>query len=141
MVVTVDELEQAGLAERQPSKTDRRARVIAVTSAGAQKVLAAEEVLDRVREDVLATLPEEDRQVFLRSLGRLACGRLSEPVACTQTVRPGLGEQAAADEVVAAAGARRDEEIAAADRGDVVDHRLAVEPVLDLRRTGGWGSG
>jgi DNA-binding MarR family transcriptional regulator len=87
MVVTVDELEEAGLAERQPSKTDRRARVIAVTSAGARKVLAAEKVLDRVREDVLATLPEEDRQVFLRSLGRLACGRLSEPVACTQTVR------------------------------------------------------
>src|SRR3977135_3116777 len=30
-VVTVDELEAAGLAERQPSKTDRRARVIGVT--------------------------------------------------------------------------------------------------------------
>jgi MarR family transcriptional regulator, transcriptional regulator for hemolysin len=87
MVVTVDELEAAGLAERQPSKTDRRARVIAVTAAGAQKVLAAEKVLDRVRADVLATLPEDDRPVFLRSLGRLACGRLAEPVACTQTVR------------------------------------------------------
>ena len=87
MVVTVDELETAGLAERQPSKTDRRARVIAVTAAGAKKVLAAEKVLDGVREDVLATLPEEDRPVFLRSLGRLACSRLSEPVACTQTVR------------------------------------------------------
>ena len=87
MVVTVDELEAAGLAERQPSKTDRRARVIAVTSAGAKQVLAAEKVLDRVRADVLATLPEEDRPVFLRSLGRLACGRLAEPVACTQTVR------------------------------------------------------
>lgn len=87
MVVTVDELEAAGLAERQPSKTDRRARVIAVTPAGAEKVMAAERVLDRVREDVLATLPEEDRPVFLRSLAQLACGRLSEPVACTQTVR------------------------------------------------------
>ena len=37
MVVTVDELEAAGLAERQPSKTDRRARVIAVTPAGAKQ--------------------------------------------------------------------------------------------------------
>ena len=34
MVVTVDELERAGLAERRPSETDRRARVIAVTPAG-----------------------------------------------------------------------------------------------------------
>jgi MarR family transcriptional regulator, transcriptional regulator for hemolysin len=87
MVVTVDELEAAGLAERRPSPTDRRARVIAVTEAGARQVLAAEKVLDRVREDVLSTLPEDDRVVFLRALGRLACGRLSEPVACTQTVR------------------------------------------------------
>jgi DNA-binding MarR family transcriptional regulator len=87
MVVTVDELEAAGLAERQPSKTDRRARVIGVTAAGARKVRAAEKVLDRVREDVLAVLPEDERDVFLRSLGRLACSRLSSPVACAQPVR------------------------------------------------------
>ena len=34
MVVTMDELEKAGLAERRPSGTDRRARIIAVTEAG-----------------------------------------------------------------------------------------------------------
>jgi len=34
MVVTVDELERKGLAERRPSSTDRRARVISVTKAG-----------------------------------------------------------------------------------------------------------
>ena len=34
MVVTIDALERAGLAERRPSETDRRARVIAVTDAG-----------------------------------------------------------------------------------------------------------
>ena len=34
MVVTVDELERAGLAERQASSTDRRARIIKVTPAG-----------------------------------------------------------------------------------------------------------
>ena len=36
MVVTVDELESAGLAERVPSETDRRARVISVTAEGGQ---------------------------------------------------------------------------------------------------------
>jgi len=87
MVVTVDELEAAGLAERRPSSTDRRARVIAVTDAGKRKVKQADKVLDRVRSDVLSVLEPEEREVFLGALGRLACGRLSEPVACAHTVR------------------------------------------------------
>ena len=42
MVVTLDELEAAGLAERRPSATDRRARVVAVTKAGERKVRQAD---------------------------------------------------------------------------------------------------
>ena len=87
MVVTGDELEAAGLAERRPSSTDRRARVIVVTDAGKRSVKAADKVLDRVRDDVLSELAPEERQVFLDALGRLACGRLSEPVQCTHPVR------------------------------------------------------
>ncbi len=87
MVVTLDELEAAGLAERRPSSTDRRARVVAVTKAGQRKVDEAEAVLEQVRDDVLGVLPAGERQVFLRALGRLACGRLSEPVTCTHPVR------------------------------------------------------
>ncbi len=87
MVVTVDELEAAGLAERCPAPGDRRARVIKVTAAGKRKVRQAEAVLDRVRQDVLESLPPEERDVFLRALGRLACGRLSAPVQCSQPVR------------------------------------------------------
>src|SRR4051795_4493085 len=34
MVVTMDELERAGLAERRPSSSDRRARIIAPTKGG-----------------------------------------------------------------------------------------------------------
>ena len=40
MVVTLDALERDGLAERRPSSTDRRARIIAVTEAG-ERVVAA----------------------------------------------------------------------------------------------------
>ena len=80
-----------------PRATDRRARVIAVTKAGERKVREAEAILDRVREDVLSLLPESERKVFLRALGRLACGRLSEPVACTHrfavALRPGAAAQ------------------------------------------------
>jgi MarR family transcriptional regulator, transcriptional regulator for hemolysin len=87
MVVTLDELESAGLAERRPSATDRRARVIAVTKEGRRKSREAERVTDRVRGDVLAALPPEDRQPFLESLRRLVDERLSEPVVCSQPVR------------------------------------------------------
>ena len=87
MVVTVDELEAGGLAERRPSPADRRARVIAVTEAGERKVREADRVLDRVRDDVLSALPLDEREVFLRALGRLACGRLADPVPCSHPVR------------------------------------------------------
>ena len=87
MVVTLDELQGAGLAERRPSPTDRRARVIAVTDAGERKVREAEAIAHRVRDEVLAVLPREDREPFLDALRLLAADRLSEPTACAQPVR------------------------------------------------------
>jgi MarR family transcriptional regulator for hemolysin len=87
MVVTLDELEAAGLAERRPSPTDRRARVIAVTKAGERKVAEAERIADRVHADVLASLPAGDREVFLESLNRLVAERLSETVECSNPPR------------------------------------------------------
>ncbi len=87
MVVTIDELEAAGLAERRPSPQDRRARVIGVTAAGKRKVREAEEIADRVRADVLSVLPEREREVFLEALTRLVSERLAEPVVCSHPVR------------------------------------------------------
>jgi DNA-binding MarR family transcriptional regulator len=87
MVVTLDELEAAGLAERRPSSTDRRARFIAVTKAGERKVQEAQEIVERIRADVLAVLPEADREVFLESLSRLVSDSLSQPSPCAQPVR------------------------------------------------------
>jgi MarR family transcriptional regulator, transcriptional regulator for hemolysin len=87
MVVTLDELEAAGLAERRPSPTDRRARVIAVTEAGARRVREAAEITERIRQDVLGVLEPEERAVFLGALNRLVNERLGECVACSQPVR------------------------------------------------------
>jgi DNA-binding MarR family transcriptional regulator len=87
MVVTVDALEAGGLAERRPSSSDRRARVVAVTKAGERKLREAEAVLDRVRDDVLGMLDPAEREVFLSALSRLACGRLADPVPCAHSVR------------------------------------------------------
>src|ERR1700754_2079894 len=53
MVVTMDALEEAGLAERRPSSTDRRARIVAVTDEGARTAQRSQEIVDRVHEEVL----------------------------------------------------------------------------------------
>jgi MarR family transcriptional regulator for hemolysin len=73
MMVTLDELERDGLAERRPLPSDRRARVVAVTPAGRRAVADAEAILDRVRDQVLGLLPPGQRAGFLQSLGCLAC--------------------------------------------------------------------
>jgi MarR family transcriptional regulator for hemolysin len=87
MVVTIDRLEQAGLAERRPSGKDRRARIISVTEAGRRVVAEATEIVDRVHEEVLAALPAAERQPFVDALTRLLEGPLATPVECDRPVR------------------------------------------------------
>jgi DNA-binding MarR family transcriptional regulator len=87
MVVTLDDLERRGLAERRLSASDRRARIVAVTPAGAALAEEADAVLEDVFADVLAALPEDERDVFVGALQRLATGRLARPVACATPVR------------------------------------------------------
>jgi MarR family transcriptional regulator for hemolysin len=87
MVVTIDELEEAGLAKRLPSTLDRRARVISVTKAGERKVAEGRKVIARVQDEVLATLPAGERTGLLDALNRLVSDRLSEPVECSPPLR------------------------------------------------------
>jgi MarR family transcriptional regulator, transcriptional regulator for hemolysin len=79
MVTTVDRLEKAGLAERRPSTTDRRARIIAVTEAGERAVAAGMRVADRVHREALAGLPEDHREIVVGALWRLVDDRPREP--------------------------------------------------------------
>jgi MarR family transcriptional regulator for hemolysin len=71
MVVTIDELEAAGLAERRPAAGDRRARVIAVTKAGAKKVAEAKRIVARIQAEALESLPARERDALVGALGRL----------------------------------------------------------------------
>jgi MarR family transcriptional regulator for hemolysin len=87
MVVTVDALEKAHLAERRPSSKDRRARIIAVTEEGARLAKRSQEIVDRVHEEALAALPDDERKAFLRAMNRLVTGHLSGPVENPQPVR------------------------------------------------------
>jgi MarR family transcriptional regulator, transcriptional regulator for hemolysin len=87
MVVTLDALERAGLAERRPSSTDRRARIIAVTEEGERVAAAADGIVALTYADVLATLPEPQRDAFVAALERLVGGRLAHPPACEKPAR------------------------------------------------------
>lgn len=87
MVVTLDDLEAAGLIERRLSRTDRRVRMIAVTETGQQKLLEAEAIVTRVHADVLSVLLPADQNVFLTSLARLVSDRLNKSVATAQPLK------------------------------------------------------
>ncbi|MER7249218.1 MarR family winged helix-turn-helix transcriptional regulator [Kribbella sp. NPDC000426] len=79
MVVTVDALEEAGYAERKPSATDRRARIIAVTPAGAKIAAEGQKIVDQVHANALNTLPAPHRKSFIDALTTLVDGPLATP--------------------------------------------------------------
>ena len=87
MVVTLDQLERAGLAKRHLAPEDRRARIIAVTAAGKRKVAEAEKVKERVQQEVLSELPAREANALIHGLSKLVEGRLAERVECDPPLR------------------------------------------------------
>jgi len=87
MLNTMDYLERAGYAERTPSPADRRARIIAVTPAGAALVAAGHQIADGVHRDVLDALPAGQQEAFTGALTSLAGGLLADPAAVERPVR------------------------------------------------------
>jgi MarR family transcriptional regulator for hemolysin len=79
MMVTLDELERDGLAERRPLPNDRRARVVAVTVEGRKALRKADKAFAEANERVLARLPEAERGAFLQALALLACPECADP--------------------------------------------------------------
>ena len=70
MVSLVDQLEGAGLATRQPSATDRRAREIAITPKGRRLLQRAKGLISEVENEVLAGLNATERHELLTLLRR-----------------------------------------------------------------------
>ena len=87
MVVALDELERAGLAERHPAPDDRRARIITVTAAGKRMVAEADKVKERVQTEILGELSEREGTALMNALAKLVEGRLSEQAECTPPLR------------------------------------------------------
>jgi MarR family transcriptional regulator, transcriptional regulator for hemolysin len=87
MVVTVDALERAGLAERRPSANDRRARIIAVTEKGAAMAGKSQAIVDEVHRDAIGSLPQQGRAALVEGLAILAQAHLATPVDSPAPVR------------------------------------------------------
>ena len=81
MVVTLDRLEQAGLARRRASESDRRARVVDVTPRGLEAYEAGRVIVERVTEETLSTLSPGTRAGLVGALTELtaAGGLLATP--------------------------------------------------------------
>jgi MarR family transcriptional regulator, transcriptional regulator for hemolysin len=77
LVNTLDELEKAGLIERQPAPTDRRARLVSLTDKGLELQVKAKRIVVSVYRDVLGALPEDERNGLVNGLIRLVDDRLS----------------------------------------------------------------
>ena len=71
IIGVLDDLQQRGLIQRRPDAADRRVHLLSLTPAGDRLRRSAEAAIRASEEEVLATLPPEDREVFLRSLKSL----------------------------------------------------------------------
>jgi len=87
MVVTIDQLEQAGWARRVSCPGDRRARLIEVTPAGRKLVARAGKIVDAVQADLLAELPAEQREALFAALQTVVAGSQSASAVCDRTPR------------------------------------------------------
>lgn len=76
-------MESCGWIERQPEATDRRARRVRLLPAGRRQFLKARRVALALQAQVLSTLPETDREIFLAQLEQVAdacrCAALQSP--------------------------------------------------------------
>jgi len=64
----IDRLVQKGLVDREVSPTDRRARVLMLSSAGLVTLDIAEPWVGKVQDDLVIHLSRDERDVFLRVL-------------------------------------------------------------------------
>ncbi|MFC0625254.1 MarR family winged helix-turn-helix transcriptional regulator [Kribbella deserti] len=72
MTYLLDDLEEAGLVERQPDPTDRRARLIVVSEAGKSQLCELEKRLEAAEAIVLDSLGADERKLFRSLLQRVA---------------------------------------------------------------------
>ena len=79
MVSLIDQLEAAGLAERRPSATDRRAREIAITTDGRRMLQRCRRMIARTEDEVFAGLTTGERSELVGLLRRALASAPAQP--------------------------------------------------------------
>ncbi|MEV7801334.1 MarR family transcriptional regulator [Microbispora sp. NPDC088329] len=72
IIRVLDDLQHRGLIERSPDPADRRARLLSITPEGRRVRDAAQAGIRRMEERLLARLPDDERDTFLRALRALS---------------------------------------------------------------------
>jgi DNA-binding MarR family transcriptional regulator len=80
MVSLIDQLESAGLAERRPHPTDRRAREVAITPKGRRLLERARRMAFQVEDEVLRGLTAAERRELLSLLRRALSSAPPQPL-------------------------------------------------------------
>lgn len=72
MTYLLDDLETAGLIERRPDPSDRRARHVVATAKGSELLVTLDQRLREAEAHLLAPLDDDEREIFRAQLGLIA---------------------------------------------------------------------
>ncbi len=72
VVAIVDELQDAGLVRRDAHPADRRSHVVVITDGGRTLIERIRPTVDRIHDEILASLKPDERQLFVEMLKRVA---------------------------------------------------------------------
>jgi len=73
LVGLLDTLEERGLVERRRDPNDRRRHLVSLTADGKRQLASLRKLVERVEDEVLAPLTEEQRETLHALLFELAC--------------------------------------------------------------------
>jgi DNA-binding MarR family transcriptional regulator len=83
LIPLLDDLERGGLVRRAPDPSDRRARIVRITTKGRQRHAAAAADIHAMEDDLLSAITPAERAVLLSALPKLAASRASSAPAPT----------------------------------------------------------
>jgi DNA-binding MarR family transcriptional regulator len=100
----IDALERDGLVERQADPTDRRAKLVTMTSAGEAAFTVAVAARGRLLKRIFGALSAEDRETLFRLLAALDAAAAAEGTAQCPAGREGQQQAAATARARSAGG-------------------------------------
>lgn len=81
LIRNLDRLQERGLVRRTPDPSDRRNKVVELTSAGRRTLESCRTEIAAMEDELLAGLPRADRATFERALMELAAPATPNPAA------------------------------------------------------------